>query len=346
MEYLKSFISHFFAILFYFALIFITLVMLSKELINHDNIYQALEKSNFIDKMINSDEPLLKANVPENVIKYVKIDDILYNYITDDFLFEAKIIDQKPILNQKELNSRLAKGIERYIDDQVDEYANNTDYFIENSDFDLRIRDKIEAYIESKESIDLSNDYYIDEDSLSKISSSIDKSMEKIKDDSFIFDITAFIYNDNYYNIAIMIIIFSLLIIGLVNFNIINIFSYTIAPFVIAAIFYISIYLIASNLNFNGGLIADTINLFKTKLATISLRYSIVLFAIAVLVCIIYFIIKRLNIAISHKKGVTTLDTVLDDYNRDDIVKQINDEDNPKEEKKDNKKEKKKKGKK
>ena len=67
-------------------------------------------------------------------------------------------------------------------------------------------------------------------------------------------------------------------------------------------------------------------NFIKDMVSEISLKYFIIFISLTLLSIVVYFIGKKLNIKISHKTGKTILDTFFDDYDSDEVVKKINEE--------------------
>jgi len=321
MDFIKKFFSHTLAILLFTSALLLTGIFASRELINHNNIYRALEKSEILDEALKTNTNLKDLNIPEQLLEYIEIEDIVYNYITDKFLYEAKVIKKEPEIDEKELNKRLALAIEAYIDDKIDEYTGGFNSILESSGIDLGIDEKVEDYINNNTSIDLSKEEIITKKDLESIYAYSDEAFSKIKESSYVFEIIELIYNDKVITISIIAIIASIILIALINFDIAISFLYSIAPFVLNAIIYLIVFIVTIMVNFDGNLSAKVINSIKGTVGQIAFKYFFVFILLTLTSALLFYVFKNINILIARKSGKTTLDTVFDDYDSDEVVK-------------------------
>ncbi len=334
MEVIKSFISHLLAFIFFVALIFLSATFLVKNLLSRDQIYKTLEESEIYEEIINDKSITSSMKIPSDLLNYVKLDDIFYNYATDRFLYEATITKDKPTIDLKVLNERLAVGVEDYIDAKVIEYTGAISSWLKDLGLDLKIEEQVKEYLEHNSTIDFSKNQYISEKDLDDVYKAIDDALIDVKESTYVFDILEIIYNNNYQMLAIGVMIGSLLLIALINFNVISIFAYTIAPFIVTSIIYFILYIVAKNIDFSGNVSVKILNILIDDLSVACLKYFVIFIVLCIVCGFLYYIIKHLNIAISHRSGVATLDTVFDDYNREDVVKEITDRENDSKEEK------------
>ena len=337
MDLLKGFISHLLAIVLLLAIIFLTGSSISREFLTYDNIYKAMDDANLLEEVIN-DVALSKGiGVPKEIYDYIKVDDIVYDYVTNYALYDVNIIEERPTIDSKVLNERLARAIEKFIDDNIVKYGDDIDTFLKEQGLDIDFKEVIEDYIIEKKAIDFSKIQYINDKELEFVYDHVDEQVDKLEEQTIAFDVVRFITNKDYYNYSIWIIAGCLILITLINLSLLPTLSLSIAPLALTSVLYLAIYLLASNVNFSGGLIADIVNPFIVVVKELSLKYFIALIVLTLIVVILYFIFKKIKIAISHKKGVATLDTVFDDYNSDEVVKEINQDNEEKEEPKEEK---------
>lgn len=337
MDLLKGFISHLLAIVLLLAIIFLTGSSISREFLTYDNIYKAMDDANLLEEVIN-DVALSKGiGVPKEIYDYIKVDDIVYDYVTNYALYDVNIIEERPTIDSKVLNERLARAIEKFIDDNIVKYGDDIDAFLKEQGLDIDFKEVIEDYILEKKAIDFSKIQYINDKELEFVYDYVDEQVDKLEEQTIAFDIVRFITNKDYYNYSIWIIAGCLILITLINLSLLPTLSLSIAPLALTSILYLAIYLFASNVNFSGGLAADIANPFIAIIKDLSSKYFITLIVLTLIVVILYFIFKKIKIAISHKKGVATLDTVFDDYNSDEVVKEINQNTEEKEEPKEEK---------
>ncbi len=337
MDLLKGFISHLLAIVLLLAIIFLTGSSISREFLTYDNIYKAMDDANLLEEVIN-DVALSKGiGVPKEIYDYIKVDDIVYDYVTNYALYDVNIIEERPTIDSKVLNERLARAIEKFIDDNIVKYGDDIDTFLKEQGLDIDFKEVIEDYIIEKKAIDFSKIQYINDKELEFVYDHVDEQVDKLEEQTIAFDVVRFITNKDYYNYSIWIIAGCLILITLINLSLLPTLSLSIAPLALTSILYLAIYLFASNVNFSGGLAADIANPFIAIIKDLSSKYFITLIVLTLIVVILYFIFKKIKIAISHKKGVATLDTVFDDYNSDEVVKEINQNTEEKEEPKEEK---------
>lgn len=324
MYFIKNFLSHVLAIILFIGVLFFTITLLTKELITYDNIYQALEKSELLDAAIQKNNNLKQLNLSEELLQYVEIDDLFYHYVSNKFLYEAKIIEKDLDMNIEILNQRIASGLQKYIDDK---YVNDDlDLFLKENNIDTDIKEEIEKYIERNISIDFSDNKYITYEEVNVLYDYVEDSILDVRDRSYIFELIEIVSDKKIQLISLIATVASFLLIAIINFNIVTAIVYTIAPFAINAIIYLIAFLVSSNLQFTGNLTAEVINFIKDIVSEISFKYFIIFILLTFLSTILYFIVKKLNIKISHKTGKTTLDTFFDDYDSDEVVKKLNEE--------------------
>jgi hypothetical protein len=77
------------------------------------------------------------------------------------------------------------------------------------------------------------------------------------------------------------------------------------------------------NLNFTGSYEASALNYLTQKASSVSFEYFFIFLLLTIIMCFLYYIGKHINILISHKTGKTTLDTIFDDYDSEEVVKQL-----------------------
>ena len=324
MEIVKSFLSHILSIIFFVAVMFLSVTIISKEVLNHNTVYNALEESGLLEEALKNNETLKNAHIPEELLDYVEIDDIVYNYVTDKFLFEAKVISEEPTIDRKLLNERLGNGLEKYIDEKINKYTGGISSLLKDAGIDLGLEDKVKEYIENNTSIDLTNNEIVKEKDLEAIYKYADDVIADVREDSFAFEIIEVLIDGQNQMLAIAIMVGSLLLIALINFNIASLFAYSIAPLIIASIIFILLYFASSFINFSGSFTASIINFIIDKVGILSFKYFMVFLLLAIFDGLFYYIVKHLSILISHRRGVTTLDTVFDDYNSEAVVQEIN----------------------
>ena len=111
MNLLKNFSSHLLAFIFFISLLIFSGTSAVKDLITHDNIYYALEDTNYLDEIkINEN---IDADMSKELLEYIEIKDIIDHYIADKILYEFNIIENDPKINIDDLNKRIAAGIEK-----------------------------------------------------------------------------------------------------------------------------------------------------------------------------------------------------------------------------------------
>lgn len=331
MYFLRNFFSHVLAIIFFISVLVLSGTYAIKELITHNNIYYALNEIDYQDT-IKSNFKDLDIEISDNIIEYIKINDLINHYISDKFLFEFNLIKNNPQVDIKELNNRLAEGIELYIDEKIYEYSGGLSSFLEQNGLDLGLKEQIEDYISNNTSINLSNNEIIKEKDLEKIYNEIDKKFADLKEDTYILEIINIVYNKNLPIILLIIIFVTFTLISLTNFNVLTGVLYTIAPLAITTIIYLIGYYALDKVNFTGGIEAPALNYLTKDASSISLIYFIFFILLTALSIFIYYIGKHINILISHKTGKTTLDTIFDDYDSEGVVKKIQEQEETKEE--------------
>lgn len=322
MEFVKSLFSHILAFIFFFALLFLSGTFFARELVTHDNICKALDESDVIRESMKNNGELIPVTIPEEIIDYIDIDDIIYPYIADIILYELKLIDEVPTINLIELNERIVSGIDKYVDEKLNDYTGGLGAY-----FDLtEIKEQILEYLEKNTSLDLSNAQILNEDDLQKIYDYAKQNIDEISQSTYLFEISTLVFSKEAQIIAIVVTIISFVLIILINRNIATAIAYTIAPFTINTIIYFIGYLITKNITFDGRLSANIINAFMTKAGEITLKYFIIFLIVTILMIILYLLSKKFNIFMKQKKGIATLDTIFDDYNREEVVKEMQEE--------------------
>lgn len=326
MNFLKNFFSHVLAIIFFCAVLVLGVTTAVKELITHENVYTAIEKTNYWEEMISVQGTPLEHKISDELLEYLKIEDIINHYATDKILYELNAIDEEPKIDIDLLNERLAEGIEKYLDEKLDEYTGGLNSFLINNGIYF-LKDKVEDYVEDKTSIDLTNKKIITEKDLENIYDDMDRVFSKVKNGTYIKEIFDIVYNDKLPVISIVCIVASVILISLINFNILTGISYTITPLALNAATYFIGYAGLKSLKFEGGLPVNALTYLTEKATKISLNYFIILLILTIVAIILYFVSKYISILISHKTGKTTLDTIFDDYDSEDVVKQIQERD-------------------
>lgn len=321
MNLLKNFSSHLLAIIFFVSLLIFSGTSAVKDLVTHDNIYNALEETNYFDE-IKLDENI-DVEMSKELLEYIEIKDIIDHYIADKILYEFNIIEKDPKINVDELNKRIAEGVEKYIDAKLDEYSGGLNSILQDNGFDLGIKDKIEEYIDNNTSIDLSNNKIVTEKDLEVVYKEIDKKFDEVKESTYIKEIIDVVYNDTLPIISLICIIASFILISLINFNILTGVLYIIAPLAVNTIIYLVGYYILKDLKFTGGIEAIPLNYLVKEASSISFLYLLLFILLTTAAGFLYYIGKHINILISHKTGKTTLDTIFDDYDSEEVVREL-----------------------
>lgn len=289
MEKIKSFLSKILAIIFTITLTYFVLNTFLNKLFTYNNIYDGLSSSK-----IDSFE-LIDLNFNDEIKKHINIDSYIYDYITNEALFLSGKLDKEPVINRDNINKEIKSGIDEYLE------------------LDKENKSKMIDEINKRYKVDYENGQFVFREDIDKINNTI---KEKYKDNNII-DIAKFMMNDDYKVKSMIAFIAALLLIAIVNFNIIFIFLYTIVPFIIEIILQIVLLLVSKNLNFVGNDLADLLNYFMKIIGNLTYNYILIFSVLLLISIIMYFITKNLNIIKSHKKGVATLDTIFDDYDKE-----------------------------
>lgn len=321
MNLLKNFSSHLLAIIFFISVFIFSGISAVKDLVTHDNIYYALEETNYLDEIKLNEN--IDTEMSKELLEYIEIKDIIDHYIADKVLYEFNIIETNPKINVDELNKRIAEGIEEYIDVKLDEYSGGLSSILQDNGFDLGIKDKIEEYINNNTSIDLSTNQIVTEKDLEVVYKEVDKKFEEVKESTYIKEIVDVVYNDALPIVSLICILVSFILISLINFNILTGVLYIIAPLVINTMIYIVGYYVLNNLKFTGGIEATLLNYLIKEASSITFLYLLLFILLTTATVFIYYIGKHINILISHKTGKTTLDTIFDDYDSDEVVREL-----------------------
>ncbi len=289
MEKIKSFLSKILAIIFTITLTYFVLNTFLNKLFTYNNIYDGLSSSK-----IDSFE-LIDLNFNDEIKKHINIDSYIYDYITNEALFLSGKLDKEPVINRDNINKEIKSGIDEYLE------------------LDKENKSKMIDEINKRYKVDYENGQFVFREDIDKINNTI---KEKYKDNNII-NIVKFMMNDDYKVKSMIAFIAALLLIAIVNFNIIFIFLYTIVPFIIEIILQIVLLLVSKNLNFVGNDLADLLNYFMKIIGNLTYNYILIFSVLLLISIIMYFITKNLNIIKSHKKGVATLDTIFDDYDKE-----------------------------
>ncbi len=289
MEKIKSFLSKILAIVFTITLTYFVLNTFLNKLFTYNNIYDGLSSSK-----IDSFE-LIDLNFNDEIKKHINIDSYIYDYITNEALFLSGKLDKEPVINRDNINKEIKSGIDEYLE------------------LDKENKSKMIDEINKRYKVDYENGQFVFREDIDKINNTI---KEKYKDNNII-NIVKFMMNDDYKVKSMIAFIAALLLIAIVNFNIIFIFLYTIVPFIIEIILQIVLLLVSKNLNFVGNDLADLLNYFMKIIGNLTYNYILIFSVLLLISIIMYFITKNLNIIKSHKKGVATLDTIFDDYDKE-----------------------------
>ena len=322
MTIVKKIFSFIFAFIFTIAVLFLSATFFAKELITRDNIYNALEESDIMKEAMQNNSILISIAIPDELLDYIEIDDLIYGYIADLTLYELEINDEVPTIDLIELNDRVVEGLDKYVDEKLDSMTGGL-----SSYFDLtEIKNQIIAYLEQNTDLDLRNAQILSESDLQKIYEYSTSSIDEIKDSTYLFELAIMFFSEEAQIIALVVIIISFILIALINFNIVTALIYTTASFAISAITYFIVYIVSQNLNFDGRLGAKIINIFMDKIGDISIKYILIFLVLTFFTAILFYLGKKINIFINHKKGITTLDTVFDDYDREEVLKEMHEE--------------------
>ena len=321
MNLIKNFSSHLLAFIFFISLLIFSGTSAIKDLITHDNIYYALENTNYLEEIKFNEN--IDTEMSKELLEYIEIKDIIDHYIADKVLYEFNIIEKDPKINIDELNKRIALGIEKYIDAKLDEYSGGLNSILQDNGFDLGIKDKIEEYIDNNTSIDLSNNKIVTEKDLEVVYQEVDKKFEEVKEDTYIKEIIDIVYNDTLLVISLVCIIVTFILISLINFNILTGILYIIAPLAVNTLIFLVGYYGLKELKFTGGIEAAPLNYLVKEASDISFLYLLLFILLTTAAGFLYYIGKHINILISHKTGKTTLDTIFDDYDSEEVVREL-----------------------
>lgn len=342
METIKSFISHLLVFVFFVAISFLGIAFISDKILNYDTIYNALEDSDIIKKAVDNNVDLQEIDIPDKLVEYSKIEEIFNDYISNRTLYEFKIINNKPVIYVDEVNNRLGDALEKYIDDELNKYTGGLHSFLVESGIDLGLEEEIKKYLSDQTSIDLMNNEIVNENDVQKIYEYVDTVFADVNKNGNISKMISIINNKNYRWYAVGIIIICIILIALINFSFTSLFGYLIAPTCVSSVIYLVGYILTTSISFKGRLTADVLNVLEKNLSNIFLEYMIVFILITIVLILLYYISKNIRIAMFHKKGVATLDTIFDDYNIDEVLKEMNESDTKVEESNDKTKKRKK----
>lgn len=318
MNYFKNFFSHLLSILFFIGLLLLSLTCLSRELITYDNVYESLEDSKLLKSELNTNSKLRELKLPEEIYNYIEIEEELYGYFTNRFLLEAKLIDKEVSIDKDNLNKNIAIGLEKYIDDKLKEKDIDINETIDNLEIEEDIKIIVKEYALNKTKIDLENNEYITDHKIKYIEKYADEIIEDIKDSTYVYDIIDVLFDNTYTTIYIIVIVLSLVLIALINLNIIPAFSLAVIPLLINVIIYIVIIIAALFINIGGSYISLIINSLLDEVSVIAFKYFTIILGALLFALFSQLISKLIYGKILKKKGITTEDNVLDDYDEID----------------------------
>lgn len=330
MYFIKSLFSHILSFFIFLILLFLLSTNITKSLITKSQITMALEDSKYFEEV--KKEMSKEYKEMEDIWQYIDIEDIINDYISDKILYELKRIEKEPKIDIDLLNERIADGIELYIDNTLNDYTGGLSSIFEQNGYD--ISSQIYDYINKNTDIDLENNKIITEEDVVEIEKELDEAFKEIRENEMLFKTLDIIYNDTLQIILIISLIVIYIIISLINFNAVTGLLYLIAPFAINALIMLIVFIASTIIKVEGGVEANIINYFISEIGIIAFKYFVVLLLIDIVIIFIYFIGKNLSIFISHKTGKTTLDTFFDDYDRDEVIKQMEELENENKEEK------------
>lgn len=317
MNFIKNFFSHLFAIVFLLALLLLSLTHFSRELITYDKIYNSLEDSKLLKSEITTNPKLINLNINEELYEYVEIEDMLYEYFTNRFLLEAKVISIEPSLDIDLLNKNIETGLEKYIDAKKIEKNIDIDEVIDSLKEDQETTKQLKEYAHNNQKIDLTNKY-IGEKEIEYIEEYADEVLNDIKESTYVFDIIDIIFNDSYTTIYIIVLISSLVLIAIINLNIIPAISLAVMPILINVIIYLVVTICTLFVNVGGSSLSLIINGFLDEMSFIAFKYFLIMVGVLLFALFTQLIAKLIYAKILKKKGITTEDNVLDDYDEID----------------------------
>lgn len=321
MHFIKSFFSHLFAIIIFFIILFLSSTSIVRNMLVHDTISNTISETNYIDEIIK--EQSSEYEGMEEIWEYIDIENIITEYLTNKILYELKLINEEPKINLDQLNEEIATGIESYIDDQIDSYTGGLNSYLEGVGIDLGIEDEINKYINESIGIDLTNNEIIKEEDLDELYQTIDEAFIDLRESTYFYEVLDIIYNNTLRIILIIVVIVLYIIISLINWNAVTGLSYMIAPLAINAFIFLIAFIASISIDVSGTKEAAAINYLINEAGSRAFKQFIILLLITIVIIFLYYIGKILSIRISHKTGKTTLDTFFDDYNRDEVVKEL-----------------------
>ncbi len=323
MYFIKSFLSKVLTIVLLFATTCLFLITFIRGFVTQQNLRAILTESDAYDLFIDENNFLNNNGIPQEMIRYVNLDEVMTDYIVNKIYYAITKEESQPTLDIEVLNDCLSRGFQAYLDEQRPNHINDLDSYLEQKGFNQTFRSKALTYVKSHDDISIKSNEIINNQSLEKITGEVDDAINKVYDRSYVMDAFSFIYNSKYLIMMAAIIILSLILIALINFNIIAMFTHAAVSFGLETIIFAILYLLSTNINFSGNAYAAILNAMLPKIAQHILLYLIINFVITVACIILWRITKHLNIFISHKRGVATLDTIFDDYDNDEVVEEI-----------------------
>ena len=321
MHFIKSFFSHLFAVVIFFIILFLASTSIVRNMLVDSVVETAISRTNYMETI--KAETSKENEAMEEIWEYIEIDDLINEYMADVILYKLNIITEEPKLNLEELNEKIAFGIERYIDDQIDSYTGGFNSYLENIGIDLGIDDKINDYINNNIGIDLTNNKIITEEDLEELYVEIDAAFKDIEESTYLYELLDIIYNDTLRIILIISAIVLTILICVINWNAVVGITYLIAPLAINSLIFLIGFVLSVSIEVSGRKEADAINYLINTAGAEALKQFIILLLITIFVIILYYIGKIISIKIAHKTGRTTLDTFFDDYNREEVIKEM-----------------------
>ena len=324
MHFVKSFFSHLFAIIIFFIILFLASTTIVRNVLVDSVIETTLSRTNYMETI--KTETSKENESMEEIWEYIEIDDLVYEYLADEILFKLKITEEEPKLNLEELNERIAYGIEKYIDDKIEEYTGGFNSYLENIGIDLGTEEKVNDYINNNIGIDLTNNEIITEEDLEELYVKVDEVFKDLEESTYVYEILDIVYNDTLRIILIVSAIVLTILICVINWNAVVGITYLIAPLALNSGLFLVGFVLSVSIDVSGRQEADAINYLINTTGAESLKQFIVLLLITIFVIILYYFGKIMSIRIAHKTGKTTLDTFFDDYNSEEVIKGMQEE--------------------
>lgn len=318
MEKIKTFLTTLLSIVLFISMSYLTINIFSNTLVNYDVIFNTLNKNEI------KYEQLIKLELPEGIMEYIDIDEIVYDYFTNETLYQVGKLDKRPTINKDILNQKIKSGVDEYIDYRIEQELGVLKELSDQLKITNRIKNEVYSSIEKQYNIDYEKDDIISNEKLEEVYTKVE---EKYNEEKAIIDIVKLLINEDYRMISIIVLVVCFLLIGIINFNIMASFGYSVIPLIVEIILLLIMFFVTLLINFKGTVVAEIINDFLKVINVEVLKFIVVYVLILFVFVILYYIFKNINIVKSHKKGVANLDTLFDDYDDDKVATLIKDED-------------------